>query len=83
MKTSLKKWLYPILLGLALAGSSGCAWYISGRCWVDETRYVEAKRLYNRTGSIALTHSMLKDEGWRRCEINEVIYRLKKEYNLE
>ncbi|MFH0794324.1 MAG: hypothetical protein V2A74_09870 [bacterium] len=80
---SWKKWFVAILLSLAVFGSTGCSWYISGRCWVDENRYTEAKRLYNRTGSIALTHSMLEDEGWRRCEINEVVYRLKKEYNLE
>ena len=54
------------------------------RCWVDDYRYKKAKEIYEKTQTLDLVRYYLKNQHeWRRCEINEVLYRLRKEYHLE
>jgi hypothetical protein len=71
-----------IVLAIVLL-ASGCSWYKNDKCWIDDNRYKKVKELYDKTGSLEIVRQTLSDELWRRCEINEALYRLKKEYHLE
>ena len=63
--------------------AAGCA-RGPDRCFVDDNRYAEVKKLYEKTQTLDMVRLHLEDQhDWRKCEINEVIYRLKKEYHLE
>jgi len=54
------------------------------RCWVDDYRYKKAKAIYEKTQTLDLVRYYLENQhDWRSCEINEVLYRLKKEYHLD
>lgn len=77
----MKKWIIAIL-ALAIFLTS-CSWLKYEKCWIDDKRYVEVKKLYDKTGSLEMVRQTLKDEYWSRCEINEAIYRLKKELHLD
>ncbi|MBN1901061.1 hypothetical protein JW926_07020 [Candidatus Sumerlaeota bacterium] len=72
-----------ILLLVMMMYAIGCG-YKDDRCWVDDYRYQTAKEIYEKTQTLDLVRYYLENQHtWRRCEINEVLYRLKKEYNLE
>lgn len=72
-----------LMLAFVLFASS-CSLYRNDRAWLPEEKYETAKNLYNQTGSLSLTQQTLREGGgWRRAEINEATYRLKKEFNLE
>ena len=61
----------------------GCG-YKQDRCWVDDSQYLKAKKIYQTTRNLDLVRRHLEDQRtWRPCEINEAIYRIKKEYHLE
>lgn len=54
------------------------------RCWVNNYRYNQAKEIYEETQTLDMLERHLEaQDDWRQCEINEVIYRIKKEYHLE
>jgi major membrane immunogen (membrane-anchored lipoprotein) len=76
----MKTWIVLMLALVLLAG--GCSLYKNDKCWIDDYSYKKVKELYDKTGSLEMVRQTLKDEFWRRCEINEAIYRLKKEYHL-
>jgi len=62
---------------------AGCG-FRADRCWVDDYRYGSAKEIYEKTQTLELVKYYLENQhSWRRCEINEVLYRLKKEYHLD
>lgn len=74
--------IWAILLGMIIL-TIGCG-YKDDRCWVDDYRYQNAKEIYEKTQTLDLVRYYLENQhDWRRCEINEVLYRLKKEYHLE
>ena len=78
----MKQILFCLILGVAVL-SAGCS-FKNDRCWVDKYRYREAREIYEETLTLSLVREHLENEPeWRPCEINEVIYRLKKEYHLE
>lgn len=53
------------------------------KCYIEDAMFVKADRLYSNLGSISLVEKHLCEiEQWRRCEINEALYRLKKVHNL-
>ena len=64
------------------AGASSCALYRSDRCIVDDWQYEIAHDMFVETGSLAVVQSRLRDYQWKRCEINECVYRLEKEFEV-
>ncbi|MCX6998924.1 MAG: hypothetical protein NT106_01285 [Candidatus Sumerlaeota bacterium] len=51
---------------------------------MDDYQYVQAKKVYETTRNLDIVKRNLENmHTWRECEINEVIYRIKKEYHLE
>ncbi|HOE97467.1 MAG TPA: hypothetical protein PLS90_10205 [Candidatus Sumerlaeota bacterium] len=68
------------MLALALLPASGCALYRDDKCWVPPEQYAEAREYYIQTGSLELVGEYMKDNQWRRCRRNEVLYRLRKEF---
>ena len=69
-----------LIISLSLAG---CAWQQHDRCWISKGQYHEAKKLYDKVGSLELVRQTLIDDNWLNGEINQAIYRLKKEYHLD
>ena len=73
-----------LLLVALLLSATGCAVYRADRTWIPEQKCEEARKVYDQTGSLALTEKVLREsDNWQRAEMNEAIYRLKKEHNLE
>ena len=60
----------------------GCVTAPNDRCFIFDTRYHEARRAFERTGSVSLVRQALEDAHWPECEINEAIYRIEKEFGL-
>lgn len=53
------------------------------RCYIEDSQFITADHLYSRLGSIQLTERHLREvEQWRKCEINEALYRIRKVHNL-
>lgn len=71
-----------LLLLAGAASFSGCALYREDRCWVPEDQYLDARQLYITTGSLDLVIQQLEEMQWRRCKINEIRYRLEKEFEV-
>jgi len=79
----MKGWIFVLLLFLLVVGA-GCSVLKEDRCWVDDYQYLQAKKIYETTRNLDLVRRNLEGQHtWRNCEINEVIYRIKKEYHLE
>ena len=74
--------LFALLLALC---AGGCALNSrSDRAWISKEKYEQAVGVYNKTGSLALLEKGLSESPvWTRAEINQAIYRLRKEYHLE
>lgn len=79
----MKNYALIIVILIVIAMMLSCSAYKNDKCWISEEKYSEAKKYYDKTGSLDLTMQYLKDKQWRRCEINEAKYRLIKEYDLE
>lgn len=69
-----------ILAGLVW--TSGCAIYREDRCHVEDLRYGIAKDLFVESGSIDIVERRLRANKWQTCEINEILYRLDKEFEI-
>ena len=65
--------------------ASACQIYEPGqRAYISDYRYDTVQEIYDTTGSLELTRESLReDPTWSQPEINEAIYRLKKQYQLE
>ena len=63
-----------LLLIFAITSSSGCS--RGSRCYVRPDRHEQARRLYERTGSIELTERTLREAQWLDCEVNQTVARL-------
>lgn len=70
------------LVAVLAAGGLGCAPQ-GDRCYVEPARHESARRLYARAGSLELVERTLAEADWLPCEIEQTIYRLKKENGLE
>jgi hypothetical protein len=71
-----------MLLLAACCAMAGCSLYRNDRCWVPEEQYLIARELFVQTGSLDLVRQRLEEYEWRRCRINETIYRLGKEFEV-
>jgi hypothetical protein len=71
-----------IVLALSLTLGSSCALYRDDRCWVPPEQYSLARDLFIQTGSLDLVTRNLEDLEWERCKVNEVVYRLQKEFEV-
>lgn len=67
--------LLPILL-------ISCTTFREDRCYLEDPDYEFARALFLRTGSVDITHRYLESNEWMRCQINEAIYRLSKEFEV-
>ena len=67
---------------LLLAPLFSCALYREDRCYVDDDQYGLAHDLFVQTGSLDIVEKQLNEFDWRRCKVNEVIYRLRKEFEV-
>jgi hypothetical protein len=81
---AMRRQIYPRwaagLMALALAGS--CALYQKDRCYLEDEEYALARELFIESGSLELTQLRLEDFDWRRCAVNEAVYRLMKEFEV-
>lgn len=72
-----------LLLTLLLTAAS-CARYENEKIYIPDEKYTLAKVIYDTTNSLDLTEKALRDNPqWNRGEINEAVYRLRKQYRLE
>jgi hypothetical protein len=74
--------------------TSSCAWRTKipvdpmaadagDRCYIENEQFVHADRLYSQMGSLDLVARYLREQDqWRKCEVNEAIYRLRKVHDL-
>ena len=67
---------------LLLAPLFSCALYREDRCYVDDDQYGLAHDLFVQTGSLDIVEKQLNEFDWRRCKVNEVVYRLRKEFEV-
>jgi hypothetical protein len=82
------------LVATAALTFSGCSWFCripkdpmglaSGdRCYIEDEQFVHADQLYSQMGSLDLVARYLREEDqWRKCEVNEAVYRLRKVHDL-
>ncbi len=70
------------LFAAAFLSPSACALYRNDRCYVEDDQYRIAYNLFIESGSLDLVQRELKDFEWRRCAINEAVYRLEKEFEV-
>ena len=76
------------------AGLSGCGFFCriprdpmavphGDRCGVEDRLFLKADQAYSSLGSIALVERYLREtEQLRNCEVNELLYRLRKVHGL-
>ena len=80
----IRRFCLMVLLALAMVSAAGCSAWRNDRMWIPETKFEEARRVYDTTGSLALTEKALEENPiWQRGEVNEAIYRLRKINHLE
>ncbi|MFP4379841.1 MAG: hypothetical protein ACLFUS_04985 [Candidatus Sumerlaeia bacterium] len=72
-----------VLILFAALSLGGCELYRQDRAWIPPEKYKIARQEYDRTGSLMLVEQKLHQLHWQDAEVNEAIYRLKKEYRLE
>lgn len=75
-----------VLIAAGLLGAAGCAalidLYREDRCWVPDDMYATAREYFIQTGSLDLVRRRMEDMEWKRCQRNEVVYRLQKEFEV-
>jgi hypothetical protein len=72
------------VVALALVSAAGCSVWRNDRMWIPEPKFEEARHIYDRTGSLALTEKALSENPqWQRGEVNQAVYRLRKINHLE
>jgi len=79
-----RKRLIPFALLFILLATACGSLYPGDRMWISDEMYEQARGVYDTTGSLDLTEKGLRENPiWLRPEINEAIYRLKKQYRLQ
>lgn len=71
-----------IVLAILSIPLSGCLGGPNDRQFIDDRQYHEARRAFERTGSIDVVKQALHDAHWPNAEANEAIYRIEKEFGL-
>ena len=54
-----------------------------GKCYIEDASYLRMRENFTKTGSLQYTLQKIQDEGWRDCEREEFLYRLRKDLDLE
>jgi hypothetical protein len=67
---------------LVIVMTLGCSLYRNDRCYIPDDQYAKAREMFIQSGSLDLVERQLTDMEWRRCRINEAIYRLQKEFEV-
>ena len=75
-------WLFVAMMCLCAMLFAGCALYRNDRAWVPKEQYQYAREMFIQTGSLDLVEQRLTDLKWRRAKINEIVYRLGKEFEV-
>ena len=75
-------WLFVALACLCAMLFAGCALYRNDRAWVPKEQYQYAREMFIQTGSLDLVQQRLTDMKWRRAKVNEIVYRLGKEFEV-
>lgn len=71
-----------LLLSFLLLAPVSCALYRNDRCYVEDEQYQIAYNLFLESGSLDLVERQLEAYEWRRCKVNETLYRLQKEFEV-
>ena len=81
-RSPVKKWsvIGTVALWVCLAG---CSLYRDDRQYIWDSEYQKVRDLYDRCGSIQVVEQVLHDRQWTRGQVNEVRYRLMKDYSLD
>ncbi len=80
-KSSLRALLVLITI-TPLLTALGCSIYRNDRCYVDNLRYSAMRQTFMQTGSVELVRQQMERLQWARCEKNEVLYRISKEFEV-
>ncbi len=62
---------------------SACALWQNDRAYVWDSEYQWVRDVYDRCGSVAVVEDLLRERKWTTGKINEVVYRLSKDYSLD
>lgn len=76
----MKKVIFAIFIVCLLAS---CSWLHYNKRYISQPMFDVANELYLETKSLESVKNGLQDAQWRRAEINEALYRLKKVHGLE
>lgn len=71
-----------VAVALPLLTATGCAIYRNDRCYVEDLRYDLMRRTFMQSGSIEIVRQEMDRLEWARCEKNEVLYRISKEFEV-
>ena len=69
-------------IALMLLVLSSCRLFTEDRCYIDNLQYAVAYNLFTESGSLDLVERRLNELQWRRCKVNEALYRLRKEFEV-
>ncbi len=72
-----------LLLMMTPALMAGCALYRNDKCYVPAEQYQLARDMFIQSGSLDLVERRLQDLEWQRCKVNETMYRLQKEFDVQ
>ncbi|MCC6546469.1 hypothetical protein IT570_04810 [Candidatus Sumerlaeota bacterium] len=72
-----------VLTLISACALSSCARVKRDRCYLEETRYMEMRAIFEQTSSYQRVAQAMKDEGWAHCEVNQFRYRLRKDLLLD
>lgn len=79
-------WLFKLTFILLASGifilPAACAMYKHDRCYVEDEQFELAENLFIESGSLDLVERQLEGLEWRRCEINESLYRISKQFEV-
>lgn len=81
-KTPISRALFALALACSLA-PTGCALYRRDRCYLEDEKYSIARGLFIESGSLDLTQRRLETLQWQTCEVNEALYRIEKEFEVQ
>lgn len=90
-RAALSAILFSAVAALCLSGCAGLtdmsvdpiAAQYGDRCYIEDSQFAFADQLYDKVGSVQLVEQELcKVYEWKRCEINEALYRLRKVHDL-
>ncbi len=81
-KPTAQKLLAAMMATLIFLAPAACAIYTKDKCYLEDSKYQIVSKLFLESGSLDLVERQLVDYEWRRCEINEALYRLTKEFEV-